>query len=161
MLPWAAAATAYGVELPADFSAFVDAFGGGEVCGRLSVNTPWPLDDPPVPASAVGAMLDDAAETSALLRDIRADYPDQFPHPFFPEPGGLLAWGSGIGGEQCFWLTGSPDPDAWPVVMWDKAHWRGYDPGMLRVLLLTVTGADAFLREQFHDPAAPVWTPRG
>lgn len=160
VLPWAQSAAAFGIELPADFRAFVDAFGAGEVYDRLSVNTPWPLRDPPVPVTALRAMLDDAEETSALLRDLRTTYPDQFPFAFYPEPGGLLAWASGIGGEQCFWLTEPADPDAWPVVVWDKSEWRHYAPGMLRVLLLTVTGTDPFLRDQFHDPPAPVWTPR-
>lgn len=161
VLPWARSAEAYGIELPADYRAFVDAFGAGEVYGRLSLNTPWPLADPPVPVTALRAMLDDAAEVGDLLRDLRATYPEQFPLPFYPDPGGLLAWASGIGGEQCFWLTApATDPDTWPVVVWDKSEWHHYAPGMLHVLLLTVTAQDPFLCTQFHDPSTPVWTPR-
>lgn len=64
--------------------------------------------------------------------------------------------GGGIGGEHRFWLTEEPDPDDWPVVVWDKKDWRRYDLGMVDVMLLTVAGTDQFL-QRFFDRRAPVW----
>lgn len=159
-LPWSAATAEVGLELPPDYRAFVDAFGSGDLYGRLGVNTPWPLRDPTAGAAPLRAFVTDATKTCDLLRGLRADYPQAFPYAFYPEPAGLLPWAAGIGGELCFWLTGSTGPATWPVLAWDKSEWHRYAPGMLRTLLLTITGADAFLRDLFHDPSAPTWTPR-
>ncbi len=158
-LPWDAASRETGFPLPADYRAFVDAFGRGELYERLGVNTPFPLRNPSGGAHALRAFLDDAAETAGLLRGLRNDYPDAFPFAFHPEPGGLLPWGTGIGGELCFWLTEHTDPDGWPTVVWDKEEWRRYDLGAVGLLLLTVAGTDPFLRELFFDEGAPVWLP--
>jgi hypothetical protein len=32
-------------------------------------------------------------------------YPDQFPRPLYPDPGGLLLWASTGNGDELFWLT--------------------------------------------------------
>lgn len=160
-LPWAESGRAVGIELPADYRAFVDAFGGGDLRGRLGVNAPWPLHDPSAGVTALQAMLDDAAETSSLLRELRDSYPAAFPFAFYPEPGGLLVWGGGIGGELCFWLTEDPDPDAWPVVVWDKANWRRYDMGMVALLIRALTKGDPFLNDMVApEPGRPLWNPR-
>lgn len=105
-------------------------------------------------------MLDAAAEIGALLRGLREKYPDAFPYPFHPEPGGLLAWGGGVGGEQCFWLTQPADPDTWPVVVWDKADWHRYDMGMVALLNRALSGHDPFLDELVGPrPGHPLWNP--
>lgn len=105
-------------------------------------------------------MLDAAAEIGALLRGLREKYPDAFPYSFHPEPGGLLAWGGGVGGEQCFWLTQPADPDTWPVVVWDKADWHRYDMGMVALLNRALSGHDAFLDELVGPrPGHPLWNP--
>lgn len=162
-LPWAACGRAVGIRLPADYRAFVDAFGGGEVYERLGVSVPRTShddpDDPDEATRALRAMLDNAARTGAIMRDHRDHYPARFPYAFYPEPGGLLSWGSGIGGEECFWLTEDSDPDAWPVVVWDAGSWHRYDTGMVGTVLHVVTGDDPFLRALFHDEDAPVWLP--
>lgn len=128
--------------------------------GQLGVSAPRPSQDPVEGTCALRALLDNAARTGAILREHRDTYPARFPYAFYPEPGGLLSWGSGIGGEECFWLTEGPDPDAWPVVVWDTGQWRHFDTGMVDTVLHVVRGDDPFLRETFFDEDAPVWSAR-
>lgn len=161
-LPWGESRTAFGLELPADYRAFVDAFGAGTVGSRLTLSTPWPLHDAEAGITGLRAMLDEAAEIGALLRALREEFPAAFPYAFHPEPGGLLGWAGGVGGEQCFWLTEDPDPDAWPVVVWDKADWRRYDVGMVALLVRALTKADPFLSDLVApEQGRPLWNPRG
>ncbi|MGW5349070.1 hypothetical protein ACWERV_00940 [Streptomyces sp. NPDC004031] len=160
-LPWGPASAAVDVTLPADYRAFVDAFGPGELYGRLAVGTPGPLRDGSDGTAALRAYLADATTLCDALRGLRLEYPDAFPYPFHPEPGGLLPWGGGISGEQLFWLRRpGTAPEEWPVVVWDKAQWREYPPGMVTLMRLAASGADDFLRALFYDADAPVWTPR-
>ncbi|MFJ8677157.1 hypothetical protein [Streptomyces sp. NPDC093589] len=160
-LPWGESRTAFGLELPADYRAFIDGFGAGTVGSRLTLSTPWPLHDAEAGITALRAMLDDAADTGALLRGLRDEFPAAFPYAFHPEPGGLLGWASGVGGEQCFWLAEASDPDAWPVVVWDKADWRRYDMGMVALLIRALTKGDLFLDDLVAPaPDRPLWHPR-
>ncbi|MEW1864416.1 hypothetical protein OG896_40245 [Streptomyces sp. NBC_00669] len=159
-LPWADTRAAYGLDLPADYRAFVDAYGPGTVGSRLTPLIPLPPCGTGTGIAALGPVLDAAAEIGALLRGLREKYPDAFPYPFHPEPGGLLAWGGGVGGEQCFWLTQPADPDTWPVVVWDKADWHRYDMGMVALLNRALSGHDAFLDELVGPrPGHPLWNP--
>lgn len=157
-LPWGDTRAAFGLDLPADYRAFVDAYGPGTVGSRLTPLIPLPPYRAGI--AALGPVLDAAAEVGDLLRGLREKYPEEFPYFFHPEPGGLLAWAGGLGGEQCFWLTEDADPDAWPVVVWDKADWRRYDMGMVALLNLALSRQDAFLDELAGPgPGEPLWTP--
>ena len=52
------------------------------------------------------------------IRQLREEFPDDFPCPFYPEAGGLLEWaGTGAGDRLC-WLT-EGEPDGWPTVIWN------------------------------------------
>src|SRR6266540_3689111 len=51
-------------------------------------------------------------------RPLRDELPEDFPHPLYPEPGGLLEWASTSNGDSRCWLTGG-DPDSWPAVVWN------------------------------------------
>ncbi|NUS14731.1 MAG: hypothetical protein HOY69_25595 [Streptomyces sp.] len=162
-LPWEPAMRRVGVALPADYRGFVDGFGPGELYARLAVAAPGPLRDGPPGsdgAAALRAFLDDATRTCDVMRGLRDKYPDAFPYAFHPEPGGLLPWGGGIGGEVCFWRPEGDGPDGWTVVVWDQARWRPYPMGMVALMLLAAAGTDDFLRGYFYDPQALVWTPR-
>ncbi|MFJ2590688.1 hypothetical protein [Streptomyces sp. NBC_00378] len=160
-LPWCESLTVFGLELPADYRAFVDSFGAGTVGSRLTLSTPWPLHIAEAGVTTLRVMLDRAAEIGVLLRGLREDFPALFPYAFHPEPGGLLSWAGGVGGEQCFWLTEASDPDDWSVVVWDKADWRRYDMGMVALLIRALTGTDPFLNDLVAPaPGRPLWNPR-
>ncbi|MFH9619331.1 SMI1/KNR4 family protein [Streptomyces pratensis] len=106
---WAAAERALGTRLPEDYKQLVAAYGRGDFWGALCLCTPFG-DDNPVPLTA------DLLEDYGPLRD---DFPEQYPYPLFPEPGGLLAWAVTESSAHVCWLTEGP-PESWPVVIWSR-----------------------------------------
>lgn len=161
VLPWGETRAAFGLDLPADYRAFVDAYGAGTVGSRLTPLIPRRLNDACTGITALGPVLDVADEIGVLMRGHRENFPEEFPYFFYPEPGGLLLWGNAVGGEQCFWLTGDADPDSWPVVVWDKADWRRYHMGMVALFNRALSRQDVFLDELIGPRVENLlWTPR-
>jgi hypothetical protein len=80
-------------------------------------------------AGAEGKKLD-------ALREWQASGRGQVPYPLYPEPGGLLPWGSVRVQGYAFWLTGDSDPAEWPVIIASKSfdHWERRDETMVEFL---------------------------
>ncbi|AGZ43412.1 hypothetical protein [Actinoplanes friuliensis] len=136
---WAAVeASLGGLRLPADYKRLVDAFPHGEFGGLVRVVRPGVPDGP---ESAYPEyylrLLDDLREQREIEWGI-------YPHPLYPERGGLLPWGDTLSGQLIFWLTEGDDPDAWPVVWTD----RGFEEWQLRRRSMS-----EFLLELITDPA--------
>ncbi|MGV9292905.1 hypothetical protein [Amycolatopsis sp. NPDC003676] len=71
----------------------------------------------------------------------------------FPEPGGLLPWGTdGQGGTFC-WITASADPDAWKIAYHSQGadEWREHPGPATRLLyeILANAGEDNLLKWDF------------
>ncbi|MER5552588.1 SMI1/KNR4 family protein [Streptomyces sp. NPDC002793] len=106
---WAEAEKALGTRLPDDYKRLVATYGRGDFWGALRLHTPFGVDNPrPLAAD----LLDDFGP----LRDL---YPEDYPYPLFPEPGGLFAWAHTESSASVCWLTEGP-PDSWPVVIWSR-----------------------------------------
>ena len=102
---WELVESEIGLKLPADYKAYLAAYGGGLV---NSISIPSPFD---------------------VSNDVRnwwerwaAEYVD-VPYPVFPEPGGLLPFGRVGGMDNLNWLTVG-EPDQWPFVYYDRE--RGF-----------------------------------
>ncbi|MFS0693360.1 SMI1/KNR4 family protein [Streptomyces nitrosporeus] len=106
---WAAAERALGVRLPEDYKRLVGAYGRGDFWGALWLRTPFGADGP---FRLTAGLLDD-------FGPLREDFPEDYPYPLFPEPGGLLAWAGTESAAQVCWLTEGP-PESWPVVIWSR-----------------------------------------
>jgi len=77
------------------------------------------------------------------MRQWRANGHGTFPYPIYPEPGGLLPWGTAIRGALFFWLTGeAPAPERWPVITatveWD--YWDRFDGTVCEFLVEVAAG---------------------
>ncbi len=76
------------------------------------------------------------------MRQWRSDGRGVFPYPIYPEPGGLLPWGTAIRGALFFWLTGPGEPDDWPVITatveWD--YWDRFDGTVCEFLVEVAAG---------------------
>ncbi|MFG3258849.1 SMI1/KNR4 family protein [Streptomyces sp. NPDC048172] len=107
---WAAAERALGTALPADYKRLVETYGRGDFCGELCLSTPFDGADNPV------RLEGDALDVFGSMRDT---WPEKYPYPLYPEPGGLLAWGVTEAAGQLCWLTEGP-PETWPVVIWSR-----------------------------------------
>lgn len=108
---WTAVETALGLVLPADYKALVSQYGSGRF---HDVSLLTPFDRRPE------GWADLVAAGERLLDDhesFREEFPEAFPYPLYPEPGGILPWAVDGNGVQLCWLTGG-DADQWPVVVW-------------------------------------------
>lgn len=87
-----------GGPLPTDYMQFVDSYGSGTIYGFLTVLNPFS-------ANPNVNLLDQIFVQLSALRELRASYPDDFPHPLFFEPGGLLPWATSADGDLFCWST--------------------------------------------------------
>jgi hypothetical protein len=103
---WSAVHARLGLELPSDYRAFIDAYGAGTL-GDIRITAPGAPGE-----MDLFALLD---RTYARARD-RRDRVMYGEPPFYPEPGGTVAWGEAFDGWACGWAPASADPDEWDVV---------------------------------------------
>ncbi|BCJ77106.1 hypothetical protein CS0771_66500 [Catellatospora sp. IY07-71] len=111
--------------LPADFKELLSAYGAGRFLDYLFA---YPLTGYDMNMLRNKALL-------AGHQEARERFPDWYPWPLYPEPGGLLLWGGTYDGHSLCWLTAG-DPDTWPVIVWqqrDGGHER-FDGGAVELL---------------------------
>ncbi|MFP8963226.1 hypothetical protein ACLIYP_22135 [Streptomyces nanhaiensis] len=115
---WAEVERYVGSPLPGDFKAFLDAYGTGVVSGELVVFHPHGS------APLLPRMRQVHQRfTDRRRRALAAGEPERYPHPFHPEPGGLISWGYDHSGDEHFFLPCHTDPDRWTIVT--MAHEEG------------------------------------
>lgn len=167
-VPWDLSRPQISLDFPADYRRFADHYGGGDVVEPDWVYTPYDgeeLDDPGEPQDRVNLSIygphggvwpfegggefhafrtHQIAEVHSLFafEDAAEGHWGDTVYPVYPDPGGLLAWGSNIDGDVFFWLTEDPDPDRWPVVMWARgpATMIRFDGGMVDFLVSVLSG---------------------
>ncbi|MBX3481976.1 SMI1/KNR4 family protein [Phenylobacterium sp.] len=129
--PWRDIEAKLGTALPSDYKAFVRAYGRGKFMGHIWIWTPRAWD----PYDRLESMA------PTVLKLFRED--EDFTFPLWPEPGGLLPFGSTLDGDYLAWTTyGSPDD--WTVTVLDRgmgyqeAH--TYGCGMTDFLAGVATG---------------------
>lgn len=103
---WAEVEDHLGSLLPSDYKAFMDAYGAGVISDELLVLHP----QGPHP------LLQHMRERHERWRASRELRPEDLPHPFHPEPGGLIYWGRDFGGDDHFFMPCGVDPDQWKIV---------------------------------------------
>lgn len=133
---WAAVEASVGLALPGDYKRLADIFPAGWFQGFVGLVRPGDVD---------GSKTDFLGYYAHRLDDMRRwreDEPARFPFAIFPEPGGLLPWGTSRSGDLFFWLTESDDPDTWPVVAADGqfGSWATYERSVCDFLDDVVSG---------------------
>ncbi len=98
---WREVEAELGTALPRDYRDFVFAYGSGLFAGLYRVYNPFA-------ASEYIALVAQGRRVCGYNRESRRSYPERFPYPYFPEPGGLLPWGNDENGNDYFWLTEGP-----------------------------------------------------
>jgi hypothetical protein len=147
---WRAVEAELGVGLPADHRAFVERFGAGSINQELYVDTPFA----PLPHFDLIAGNAGRAKARRLLHQESSQYRADSP---YPPPGWLLVWGKTNTRVSLYWRTDGPDPDTWPVVLYDEVDWVDCGRGFLDVLLDHLTGRNPL---QGLIGFSPAWPPR-
>src|SRR5205814_1895372 len=73
-----------------------------------------------------------------------------YPHPIYPEPGGILPWALTDNGGRFFWLTADP-PEWWPTVYYpDRSpEYAVYEMSCTELLYGAVSGTIPIFAEEF------------
>jgi SMI1-KNR4 cell-wall len=124
---WAAARAALGAELPADYRALVERYGGGSIAGlRVLV--------PGHPNRHADLVQQVEPQRWALQYLIDAG----IEQPYAPEE--LLPWGIDEGGNAVWWLT----QGSWPVVANEARgeEWYRHDGGAVSFLTSILSGRE-------------------
>ena len=103
--------------IPADFKAFVEAYGEGSIGGFLWLLHPGSANRV-VEMTGVVRAIDDAYAT------LRRSHPMTYLLPSLPEQGSFLPWALTDNGDYLGWLVEGCDPDAWPVAVLDDEDGR-------------------------------------
>lgn len=129
---WAEIESEVGLQLPADYKVLAEEFPAGWF--RRFVRPIKPAQPP----TGAQRLLDDF-ETGQLktLHEWRTQGHGEFPHPLYPEPGGLLPWGGIRGAGYAFWLTDKSSPGDWPVIIASQQcdHWERFDGSACEFLI--------------------------
>lgn len=149
---WSPVEARLGVTLPADFKAFVDAHGAGQIDGHLTVCAP---DEP-------HEWRDLLQNQRHAMECVRLDFcgPGNYAKPWpvgdpthwtpghggippWFEPGhDLISWGHTDNGDLLLWhLTPGTPPDDWPVVLKEEGpYWERFAAGFEATLRGLLTG---------------------
>lgn len=162
--PWHESAAEVGIDFPGDYRAFVDHYGGGAIsigprAPRFFIYAPHSQPRGPGGSAGFRALVEETDE--GFGPDFDGGDPEHWGGPTYQvgsQPGGLLAWGETEDGDVFFWLTGNPDPNRWPVVMWARGLVTSYrfEGGMVEFLLAVFSGNHP--ASQWLTKEKPWWT---
>ncbi|MEN8654731.1 SMI1/KNR4 family protein [Streptomyces sp. 21So2-11] len=126
---WAALEGGLGTALPADYRVLAEAYPTLVIDDFLSVALPAPGFETNFVAGR--------RYSSEILRDLW-EIDETEGYAPYPEPGGVLCWGESYSGDQLYWKMNSPDPDAWPVVVFGRnGDWSEFEMGVVEFLAAT------------------------
>jgi hypothetical protein len=106
---WGNITERFGLVLPSDYTAFVQAYGSGIVSDFLTVFNPFSANS--------NINVDAMFSRLSSLRELRMLDPEELPYPLFFEPGGLLPWGESVDGDIYCWITDNEISTFWRVVV--------------------------------------------
>lgn len=102
-----------GIFLPDDYKEYLGFYGTGIIGGVITPYNPfckrqlW---------KARYTCRDWMRELCAIIEHKQQFGKAVFPYPVYPDPGGVLPWGSTDNGDRLFWLT-TNSPNDWKVLM--------------------------------------------
>ncbi|MQY31284.1 SMI1/KNR4 family protein [Nocardia aurantia] len=160
--PWADIEQAIGTRLPGDYREFIELYGNGSINHELSVWYPaLRRTDARV---VLTALVDDTLPEPGSVGEFVDARPGEPELCAFPEPGGLLQWGSTNGADMFFWETAGDDPDQWPVIAFHHfdCTFHRYDGGMADFLTAVADGTHEHARAFIgRPPGGARWNMHG
>jgi hypothetical protein len=131
---WPEVEKAMGTALPRDYKDFTATYGSGRFDELLWLFNPFaPGGDGNLVDERDGVLADYAAS--------RRKFPDHYPLPPWPEPGGVLPLGRSDNGNELYWVT-KGEPDDWQVAIFGSRSpgFDLHDGGIVRFLADLVSG---------------------
>jgi hypothetical protein len=160
---WQAVEGSVGRPLPQDYKTLVETFPQGRFQGFVELIRPGDYGE---------SSLDFLGYYRYRLEDMREwrrGELERFPMPIYPELGGLLPWGRSRRNDLFFWLTDSPDPDHWSIVVSDAefSRWDVFSGNISSFLEEVVSGrfdgspyhVDLAARDPWFELPPPVTAP--
>ncbi|MFE7193665.1 hypothetical protein [Kitasatospora sp. NPDC057541] len=158
--PWEGSPSEVGFEFPADYREFVDRYGSVRINGEMSVLVPTLRSYDGGPGVGFSGFV--RMTTHGIAAELAAD--EDCPYPVYPEPGGILGWGSNLNADQFFWLTEGDDPDSWVIVAWyrSRGEWDRFDGGFSDFIIGVLDGSYPYADEVApRNPEEPLWVHQG
>jgi hypothetical protein len=106
-----------GTRLPPDYKDYINAYGSAIIVWSHDLHI---LPHNPFSALPHRNLLRQLDPELAVLHEVKS-WRDHLPFPIYPEPEGLLPWGTSGDGDKLYWqMIGQPAD--WPVVVMET-HW--------------------------------------
>ncbi|WP_030246802.1 SMI1/KNR4 family protein [Streptomyces sp. NRRL S-350] len=170
-VPWELAPAELGVQLPSDYRAFIDLYGGVNFNGEWGMISPRRDATYNLPGGFAGWRTRADEEFRETVESEHGFWNKDT--PVFPDPGGLLPWAMNSNHAYACWLTTDPDPDRWPVAVFDcgeglDGELELHEGGFARFVATVLTGGYPHQDEWLvtpnpehwgPQPPRPLWTP--
>src|SRR5262249_19025548 len=115
---WEVVERELGLALPSDYKAFIDLYGSGQITSAEGWAVVWNFRDTACFRISLTEALCGGESITAWYRKNAAASGKQFPHPLYPDGGGLLPFTAVVDVDYLNWLTRGP-ADRWDVVYWN------------------------------------------
>ena len=113
---WHRVESELGTPLPKDYKAFISAYGSGRIDQFLVVFNPFS-------SNKYVNLLDAGRTILQAYATSKETFPEYYPLPLFPSPGGLLPFAATDNGNVLYWRT-TGKPENWTVAAYES---RGPD----------------------------------
>ncbi|WP_158585508.1 SMI1/KNR4 family protein [Kitasatospora sp. SolWspMP-SS2h] len=160
---WESAPEGARIPYPSDYRKMVEVYGGGYFAGGLSIYTPLYSESNSGP-TGFDHLIASNWEVADLMEQWYGWYPGDRPYEPYPAPNGLFAWANDCSANEFLWDTSGPDPEQWPIVMWN-VHEEGFvalGSGMADFLASLLDRTHPLSDELIDfDSGGRLWSPPG
>jgi len=128
-----------GIILPDDYKAYLSVYGTSIIGGIITPYNPFCRRAAWKPSCTCRHWMRQALGIQAAKHTFGEA---TFPYALYPEPGGVLPWGSTDDGDQLFWLTNG-EPNTWTMLINEvrSSHFQTFDYSMTEFLHAWLEGA--------------------
>ncbi|MFJ6141884.1 SMI1/KNR4 family protein [Kitasatospora sp. NPDC092286] len=138
-VPWEGAPVELGVQLPSDYRAFVDLYGGVSFAGEWGVYSPR-LHLGSMALSGMARWRFDNNTEFRVQVEMEDEFRRQERTAVYPDPSGLLYWGRNTNHNHLCWITEGSDPDRWDVALWHRGMIDRFDGGFAEFVVTVLEG---------------------
>ncbi|MEV4709574.1 hypothetical protein [Actinoplanes sp. NPDC049316] len=131
---WDRMAESWGTPFPAAYRRFIEIYGPGYIQDYLVIGKPEPWAEPS--EGKPSDMRAGTATVQAQWREARREHNLEGTAPR------LIYWGTDSSADNLCWDATDPDPERWPVLVYNRGDdtWRRYDCGMVEFLVRHLEG---------------------